>query len=159
MRLQAPKCQELTKAGVSPEFARVLTRPAEVAPNLDIIIQKSDWDYPIPTGVTSVVPIYGHNADMTVRWQRNGREEFANIHHDGDDWHIVATSEQGLMAQILFEYSQMAMLTDKEQSENLPHWRRIAKMMGFLYEKEYWEWLDQPDTGCIRWNQWILDLR
>ena len=159
MRLTAPNYDVLIEAGISPSLAQVISKPSEADPELSIIIQESEWDYPIPYGVTSVVPIYGHNADMTVRWHRDGRLEFAAVHHDGDDWHVVATSEQGLMAHILFGYCEMAMCTDEEHGQNLPNWQRIARMMGFRYEDEFWEWAEQPDTGNSDWNQWIIDLK
>lgn len=140
----------LIAAKVSPNLAKVLTNPNSFANNLDIIIGNSKWDYCIPKDVTSVVPMYGGNSDMLVRWERLKKLEYAKIHHDGDDWRLIASSEQGLMAHILFNYYEMC----DGDLESIEFVKQLSQTMGFVHLDTFWKWVNNNLSD----EKWILKL-
>ncbi len=155
MNLKTLSYSELTQNGGSPALADVLASPADFADSLDIIIDKSSWDYPIPDNVSDVLPIYGHNSNMTVRWKRNGEVEYVDIHHDGPDWHLVARSEQGLIAHILFAWVEMMMCTEEEYKKYSGMWHSLANKLEFNYVAEFWAWVNCE----VEDENWILNIQ
>jgi len=139
--------EELILFGLDPRFAQVLSDPAEYHSELPFHVGKPHWDYYIPEGVAEVVPLWDVNADSFVRWVRDGTTEYVWLFHDDPNWVLIATSEQGIMAQLWQDWSQFQTSDDE--------CRRFAEAIGFRHCEQALVLLGS-DNGEFR--KWQLEL-
>jgi hypothetical protein len=137
---------ELIKHGVDSSFADVLSNPNEYDEYLHITIGKSDWDYVIPIGVSSVIPLWDVNADSFVRWERNGIIEFVWLFHDSPNYSLIAYSEQGIIAKL---YQSLTEYMEEDEC------RKIGSAMGFKYIDEAESILENEWDS---YASWMLNL-
>lgn len=138
--------EELVQHGVDPNFADVLSEPNKYDSSLHITIGKSDWDYAIPETVTSVVPLWGANADSFVRWERDGVTEFVWLFHDSSEYSLITYSEQVIMAKL---YQSLTEFMEEDDCH------RIGSAMGFKYIEMADNILEDDWDG---YENWILNL-
>lgn len=148
MHLKSLGYEELIERGVSEGFARILSDPVDYAPDLRFHVSKTDCDYYIPEDAIDVVPLWDQNADTYARWTRNGVIEYVLLFHDDPEWSLIATSEQGIMAELWNSWAEH----QEDDEENF----RFANAIGFKHcEKALKIWGDDYD----KFQQWKLNLR
>lgn len=148
MHLKSLSYEELIDKGVSKSFARIISDPDSYHEDLSIYVGKTDWDYFIPEEVTDVIPLWDSNADSFVRWQRNGMTEYVWLFHDDPEWSLIATSEQGVIAQLWENW--VSSFEDEEE------FKRFAEALGFLH---YREAIKIWDTGQNEFDDWKKSLK
>jgi hypothetical protein len=100
MHLISLSFDELVNEGVCSKFARILSNPVAYDNDLDSLIGRTNWDYFIPEDARNVIPLWDSNADTFARWERAGKIEYVWLFHDDPNWVLMATSEQGIKAQL-----------------------------------------------------------
>ena len=107
--------EELIANGITSGLARTVSEPDLVAEHLWVHFDRViDWEFAVPQDVDDVVPIWGCNGDVFVRWARNDVHEYVKLYHDDDKFLVVARSEQGLMALLLANYFEQREGSDEE---------------------------------------------
>ncbi len=109
MYLKRLTYQEFVESGISPPVARFLTSSEHPIADFDILVRPvhCNWEYDVPADASNVIGLWDENSDPVVRWQRNGVIEFVWLFHDDPGIDVVATSEQGLLADLFLKYHEM----------------------------------------------------
>ena len=147
MHLESLSFEELLKEGVCSKLAHILTNPASYDKDLDILIGKTNWDYLIPEDAGNVIPLWDSNADTFARWVRAGKTEYVWLFHDDPNWALMATSEQGIKAQLWSQWCEF--------HEDTKECNRFAEAINFFHCDEalkIWE------RDYDEFQQWKLEL-
>ena len=145
-RLQSLNYGKLIAAGITASFASILTDPARYDRRLDILVGPIDWEYGIPTDAHTIVPLWGHNEDATIRWTRGDAQEFVRVYHDHPDWRFLARSEQGVMCNLWRDWVEFSEASDDEAE-------RFAMAIGFVHYAEALKLLESSHGQFPQWEQ------
>ena len=148
MKLTNLSEEQLLQKRVLPKFARILAQPSTYHEDLCILIGCINWNYFIPEQAVEVVPMWGSNADASVRWVRSGRTEYVAIQHDDPVWYTFALSEQGAMCRLWQDWIEFQ---DADNAEA----KRFAEEIGFVHWNEALKLLEDNYEA---FENWMLEL-